>query len=147
MSGDSEFVNIAEAARQLGIDPRQVRRYLPRLAPTDKATDTQRTHKGRPVVLVRLSAVEALRDAGRERETATDTGNGQDRTSQRTGQDTSDALLAELRARLQDREAEVVYLREALCREQETARAALSDLAEERGRAAEGEGSPGWRRE
>ena len=49
-ASDEGFVTVAEAASILGMDARQVRRYAERLSPTDRAGDTQRTHKGQPTV-------------------------------------------------------------------------------------------------
>jgi len=74
-----EFVTISEAARALGVDARQVRRWVDRLEPKDKGQDTQRTHKGQPIVTVRLSAVEALQKGDSRGEAPKDTTKGQAR--------------------------------------------------------------------
>lgn len=50
------LLTIAHAARRLGVDPKQVRRYA------DKLTGQDRTPIGQSPVRVRLSAVQALRD-------------------------------------------------------------------------------------
>ena len=71
------FVTVAEAARALGVDARQVRRWADHLEPKDKGQDTQRTHKGQPIVTVRLSSVEALQKGDSRGETSKDTAKGQ----------------------------------------------------------------------
>jgi len=129
-----EFATIAEAARRLGVDARQVRRYLLRLSPTDKGQDSQRTHKGHPILLVRVSAVEALRAASAEHETPKDTGNGQstDRTGHAT--DTSVGTVVEaaptagqlvplFQRLLSEKDARISELTTALEHEREQSRA------------------------
>lgn len=74
------LLTVAHAARRLGVDPKQVRRYA------DKLTRQDRTPIGQSPVRVRLSAVQALRDGAKlEAEARKDS--GQDTSGQ--GQDTS----------------------------------------------------------
>ena len=69
MADVEEFVTITEAAKALGVSERQARRLAATLTATDKRQDSQRTHRGVPVAVVRYSAVEALHkdDAPREK--------------------------------------------------------------------------------
>ena len=143
-NAEEEFVTVAEAARQMGVDARQVRRYLPRLSATDTAEDTQRTHKGQPIVLVRVSALQSLRGNGspaNHEEKSKDSGNGQDRTHQRTGQDVSFAVavaqVEELRARVADLSAALEHEREAHRRAETLHLGTMGELAELRRRASE----------
>lgn len=126
-----EWVTIAEAARRLEVDQRQIRRYLPRMTDADTRQDTTRTRTGQPLYLVRMSALEAIRSASpvvnREVEASVsegidaDTHNGQ-RTGHVTdrGQDTApdepDMSASENRAKLADalRRAEVAEAQAAL---------------------------------
>ena len=123
-----EWVTVPEAARRLGIDARQVRRYADRLGHSDRTEDRTRTRAGRPVLMVRLAAVAALREgkAPPEPGVVEDIRTGQDKDRTKTGQD--DVLLSELRGRLADKDAEIVYLRAALEREQANTAAALQQL-------------------
>ena len=150
-----EFVTVAEAARRLGIDPRQVRRYLPRLSPKDTAEDTQRTHKGQSVVLIRLSAVEVLRKNGLSSPNAPKTQGTTDRTYQRTGQDTAKdtgnvlsdsehtdyavavAQVEELRARVGDLSSALEHEREAHRRAETLHLGTMGELQRLQQRAAE----------
>lgn len=74
---ESEWLTVAECAARLGVDPRQVRRLLDRLESTDKGQDPQRTHKGAPLTVVRLSAVVSLVGGGVDVGNPTDKANGQ----------------------------------------------------------------------
>ena len=78
-----EFLTVAEAARRMKIDPKQVRRYAGKLRTQD------RTPLGHVPLRVRLSALIALRDDPiREGISQKDIGQDKDRTPGRTGQDT-----------------------------------------------------------
>ena len=78
-----EFLTVAEAARRMKIDPKQVRRYAGKLRTQD------RTPLGHVPLRVRLSALIALRDDPiREGGSQKDIGQDKDRTPGRTGQDT-----------------------------------------------------------
>ena len=162
-ASEPDFVTVTEAARRLDVDPRQIRRWLPLLSAKDTAKDTQRTHKGQPVVTVRLSAVEAVREgrygeaSARGGATPTSKDRATDTQETRKGQardvsfdpdkpPTNAAfadsprfsvadLIAEKDARIADRESEIQNLRGALTAAQETAKAALDRLAESERRA------------
>lgn len=71
-----EFVTVSEAARALQLSERQVRRYLPLLDPTDKRQDPKRQHKGQPVALVSLAALETLQKQGTAEEKPSGKPNG-----------------------------------------------------------------------
>lgn len=133
---EGDFLTVTEAARRLGVDPRQVRRWMDRLEPKDKGQDTQRTHKGHPIVLVRVSAVEALKNGTFPQHEPKDTFKGQDigqskdsvRVSvenQRTGhpkdkaaKDVSDEVSLALREIITRQDAEIARLAEALATSQ-----------------------------
>lgn len=77
------LLTVAEAARRMKIDPKQVRRYAGRLRTQD------RTPVGHVPLRVRLSALIALRDDPiHEGGSQKDIGQDKDRTPGRTGQDT-----------------------------------------------------------
>ena len=77
-----ELLTVAEAARRMKIDPKQVRRYAGKLRTQD------RTPIGHVPLRVRLSALIALRDDPiREDSSRKDIGQDKDRTQGRTGQD------------------------------------------------------------
>lgn len=133
MSKNEEgFVTVAECARHLGISDRQALRYVRRVSDTDlKESDVGPTR-------VRLSAVVALRN---ERQSVrhtpvemSDTGPTHDGQESDVPPKASSDLVEQLQARLKDKEAENARLWAALEREQETARAALRELNEERQR-------------
>ena len=82
-----DLLTVAEAARRMRIDPKQVRRYAGKLRTQD------RTPTGHVPLRVRLSALIALRDApihdgGSQKDTGQDIGQDRDRTPGRTRQDT-----------------------------------------------------------
>ncbi len=84
LSPPEPLLTVAHAARRLGVDPKQVRRYA------DKLTGQDRTPVGQSPVRVRLSAVQALRDGAKAgAEDRKDSGQdiGQDTAGQ--GQDTT----------------------------------------------------------
>lgn len=97
-----EWLTVAEAARALSIDPRQVRRYAARLQPTDRTQD--RTGPLR----VRLPAVEALR---RDKNGRKDTGQDTVLLSEREAR-TLAALEAVYRARIDELQAHMADLRQ-----------------------------------
>lgn len=117
----ADFVTVAEAARRLHLSERQARRLVSRLPDSDRQTG--------PPLLVRVSALthQGQTEAGYDERATPDT--LRDKAGQKPdSMPGSDAALVEaLRS-------EVEYLRAALVREQETARAALSALHEERER-------------
>lgn len=127
MSDDSEWVTIAEAARRLEIDPRQVRRYA------DKLRGTQdRTPSDTSPVRVRMRAIEALRNGFSVKLSTEDTlsGQGQDRTGHRAGRSPLPdyaALLSEKDARIADLQEQ---LRERNQAESELRRLMLADRTE-----------------
>jgi transposase-like protein len=137
-------VTIAEAARALGVDPRQVRRWLDQLDPKDKGQDTQKTHKGQPLALVRLSALETLKKGNSPHETIKGQRTGQSNGKQRTSSDSPlesplhlrDTQVPILREIITKQEGEIAFLREALNKSQEVAAAALSRAEESDRRAA-----------
>jgi hypothetical protein len=98
---EGEFVSISEAARALGVDTRQVRHWVDRLEPKDKGQDTQRTHKGQPIVTVRLSAVEALQKGDSGGESPKDTTKGQTRDKAPRPVRVSEGMSLELAEALQ----------------------------------------------
>ena len=78
-----DLLTVAEAARRMRIDPKQVRRYAGKLRTQD------RTPLGQSPLRVRLSALIALRDAPiHDGGSQKDIGQDKDRTPGRTGQDT-----------------------------------------------------------
>jgi len=123
----SEFVTIAEAARRLGIAPRQVRRYAERLKPEDTCRDTIGTGTGKDSVplRVRFSAVIALRDEGKAQGQGKDTTEDRDRDTVGTVEDSVPALLRDIIAR---QDAEIANLRASLNKSQENTAAALAEL-------------------
>jgi hypothetical protein len=138
------FVTIAEASRRLGVDPRQVRRYVEKLPDSDKCPDTDRTRNGQPSTRVRFSALANLRGKGvsssnnsdidrtLDKETVlTETGQKEETDRTLTGH-LNDALrraeVAEARAALL--ESETNFLRSALEREQQNTARALDQLQE-----------------
>ena len=58
MSGEPEWLPVAQAAQRLGLNERQVRRYAGHLPDTDRTLD--RTPAGRGRILVRMSALLAV---------------------------------------------------------------------------------------
>jgi hypothetical protein len=133
------FVTVSEAARALGISDRQALRYAGRLSDADRrASETGPTR-------VRLEALRALRgerqNARSPREEVHGTSDAMSDagpTSVRPGptHDGGHASDAASNALVEQLKGEVAFLRAALEREQETARAALAELHEERQRAA-----------
>lgn len=107
----SEFVPIAQAARALGVDARQVRRWVDRLEPKDK---------GQPIVTVRLSAVEALKNGTFLLQEPKDTSKGQNigQSKDRTVRDVSDEVSLDLREIITRQDAEIARLAEALATSQ-----------------------------
>jgi hypothetical protein len=128
---DEEFVSVAEAARVLGVSERTARRHLGRLPDSDRHLPETGP------ATVRLSALSdrlgkpAVPDSVTGNPAA-DAGHMPDSAGHGDGALTEQ--LHQLKARLADKDTEIAFLREALTREQETARAALSELADERRR-------------
>jgi len=127
-----EFVTVAEAARRLGISDRQALRYVRRVSDADRQES-----EGSPT-RVRLAAVITLRGERQSVRPASidmsDAGPTHDGHTSDAAPTMSDTLIEQLQARLRDKEAENARLWSALEREQETARAALRELNEERQR-------------
>lgn len=140
---DAEFVTVAEAARALGIAPRQVRRYAAKLGHGDRQEGGQGQGQTGdcPPLRVRFSAILSLRNQGQ----AGGMGRGQaeDRPQDTVPSSVSRTLDADremlvrlevqndaLIARLADRDAEIARLATALTREQETAAKLADRLAD-----------------
>lgn len=84
MSDTDEWLTVAEAARRLGIAPRQVRRYADKLGTGDRDTGGTSSGQGQgPSPLrVRFSAVAALRADGGTKGQSRDTDRDKDRDTQ-----------------------------------------------------------------
>ncbi len=111
---EEKLLTVAEAARRLRVDPKQIRRYA------DKLTGQDRTPADVSPLRVRLSAVEALRE-GAKSEASSEKDIGQDRTqvTDRTEQDSSSGkaesgLLPALvyQHRMGDLEVQIAELRD-----------------------------------
>ena len=137
MNQGEEFVTISEAARRLGIAPRQARRYADRLPPQDRREpgDGDRdgeetgtgTTEGRSPLRVRYAALAALRESATAANGAKDTDGDRDRDTERTvlgdvpavSPPPGELSAAGYQAIIARQEREIEYLREALKREQE----------------------------
>lgn len=110
ISKNEEMLTVAETARQLGIDPKQVRRYA------EKLTGQDRTASGHVPLRVRLSAIAALRPSASPSEDAPpnaipDSENTRDRTGQDTTEKMSLIPSEAYRQRVADLEAQNTDLR------------------------------------
>lgn len=128
---EKEFVTVAEASRALGVDARQVRRWVERLDDSDKSADMSRKYRGVPIVTVRMSALKALQNGGSEPqvEAPTEESDSDNRTGQQFGRNerpvrTSQRLNsseASLREIIERQDAEIKRLADALAASQQIA--------------------------
>lgn len=120
MNEPDEWVTVAECARRLGIDQKQVRRYAGRLA------DTDRTPADTSPMSVRLSAVVSIRKRSTEREisrrspvnrppdTDRTLADSQQDMSAQNVRETLAALQAQYEHQLADKSADIAFLRQEL---------------------------------
>lgn len=144
------FVTVSEAARALGVDARQIRRWTDRLSESDKSSDTVRKYRGVPIVTVRLSALKALQE-GQSEEFVEGNSTNRDSdigTGQQFGKNDRPVLMSELGSNLREiierQDREIVRLSEALSASQQIASQAqqLQLLAERRLAEVEGKALP-----
>jgi hypothetical protein len=138
MVQDDKFLTVTEASRILGVDARQVRRWVDRLDDSDKSSDMSRKYRGVPIVTVRMSALKALQNGGSETQAEGTTGesDSDNRTGQQFGKNERPVRTsqrpnvpmsengADLREIIGRQDAEIKRLSDALQREQENTAAA-----------------------
>lgn len=113
------FVTVAEAVSLLGVSERTARRYAGQVPDTDRQTGGKGGTRYR---LDALRRVAGLPDSATGNATATP-----DTAPVNAGHDAT-GLVAELRARLADKESETTFLRAALLSEQEAVKAAQANV-------------------
>lgn len=128
---EPEFVSISEASRALGVDARQVRRWVDRLDDSDKSSDMSRKYRGVPIVTVRMSALKALQNGGSEPhvEAASGESDSDNRTGQQFGRNERPVRTsqrpnfseASLREIIERQDAEIKRLADALAASQQIA--------------------------
>ena len=134
MNGHSpdEWLSVSACAKRLGLHERQVRRYA------ERVKDTDRTPAGQLPLLVRVSAIQAMRD----KTVSGQSGVVSEAESTDTGQDTQDSVRTEgslnaqqiaviYEGRLQDRER-VIQAQDVAMAEKDLRLAVLSEVSEER---------------